>query len=91
MAQTVSLNEVKAELESKVQELQNTLLLQEKQDRKYNLLFYAITEESNEDIEDKFKNIFLNDLKLDMGESVTCILLMGTGYHQRARGQSLSS
>ena len=67
VAQTDSLNKVKAELEGKVQELENKLLLQEKQDRKYNLLFYGITEEPNEDIEDKLKNIFLKDLKLDYG------------------------
>ena len=67
MAQTDSLNKVKAELEGKVPELENKLLLQEKQDGKYNLLFYGITEEPNEDIEDKLKNIFLKNLKLDYG------------------------
>ena len=67
VAQTDSLNKVKAELEGKVQELENKLLLQEKQDRKNNFLFYGITEEPNEDIEDKLKNIFLKDLKLDYG------------------------
>lgn len=64
-AQTEALNKAKEELETKVNTLDNKLLLQEKQDRKYNLLFYGIPEEPSEDLEDKLKNIFLNDLNLD--------------------------
>lgn len=64
-AQTEALNKVKEELETKVKALDDKLLLQEKYDRKYNLLFYGIPEESSEDLEDKLKNLFLNDLNLD--------------------------
>lgn len=64
-AQTEALTKAKEELEEKVKNLENKLLLQEKQDRKYNFLFYGIHEEPNEDIEDKLKNLFLNDLNLD--------------------------
>ena len=63
--QTALLNKVKAELEDKVKDLENKLLLQEKQDRKYNLLFYGITEELNENIENKLKSLFVDDLQLD--------------------------
>ena len=63
--QTAALREMKEELECKVKALENKLLLQEKHDRKYNLLFYGIPEEQNEDIEDKLKNLFVDDLKLD--------------------------
>ena len=62
---TASLNKVKAELEDKVKELENKLLLQEKQDRKYNLLIYGITEAPNENVENKLKSVFVEDLQLD--------------------------
>lgn len=40
-------------------------MLQEKQDRKYNLLFYGIPEEQDENLDDKLKTLFLDDLGLD--------------------------
>ena len=63
--QTASLKAVKAELETKMKELEDKLLLQEKQDRKYNLLFYGIPEEQGENIDDRLKALFLDDLGLD--------------------------
>ena len=36
-----------------------------KHNQKYNFLFYGIQEEQYEDIEDKLKNLFVDDLKLD--------------------------
>lgn len=63
--QTVSLKTIKAELETKVKELEDKLLLQEKQDRKYNLLFYGIPEEQDENLDDKLKTLFLDDLGLE--------------------------
>ena len=52
-AQTASFRKTKEELEGNVRALKNKLLIQEKHDLKYNLLFYGIQEEQNEDIEDK--------------------------------------
>ena len=49
------LREANEKLEGKVNALENKMLLQEKDERKYNLLFYSIQEEQNEDVEDKFK------------------------------------
>ena len=63
--QTASLKAAKAELETKVKELEDKLLLQEKQDRKYNLHFYGIPEEQGENIDDRLKTLFLDDLGLD--------------------------
>ena len=64
-AQSEALDTVKEELETKVKDLEHKLLLQEKQDRKYNLLFYGITEEPEEDVEGKLKQLFLDDLHLN--------------------------
>ena len=64
-AQAEKLKSTKEDLETKIQELENKLLLQEKQDRKYNLLFYGITEDQNENVEDKLRTLFTEDLELD--------------------------
>lgn len=69
VAQTEALKAVKEELETKVKELEtkleNKLQLQEKQDRKYNLLFYGIKEEPGEDVEETLKQLFIDDLHLN--------------------------
>lgn len=58
-------DELKNELEVKVKELEDKLQFQEKQDRKYNLLFYGIKEEPEEDVEEKLKQLFIDDLHLN--------------------------
>ena len=67
--QTEALNTVKEELETKIKELEdkleNKMQLQEKQDRKYNLLFYGIKEEREEDVEETLKQLFVDDLHLN--------------------------
>ena len=63
--QKASLNKVKAEIDSKIQELNQKMLLMEKQDRKYNLLFYGFPEEGSENLFDKLRNIFVKDLDID--------------------------
>ena len=40
-------------------------MLLEKQDRKYNLLFYGIPEEPGEKLYDKMRGYFVNDLGID--------------------------
>lgn len=63
--ETDALNQAKTELEEKVRELEKKLLLQEKQDHKYNLLLYGIIAEAEEDTEDKLRTVFTDDLGLD--------------------------
>ena len=58
--------EAEESLDKKITELDNKLKLLEKHDRKYNLLFYGIPEEAGEDPIDKLRNLFVNDLKIDM-------------------------
>lgn len=52
-------------LEEKIKELDNKLLLLEKHDRKYNLLFYGVPEEQNENVVDTVRELFKNDLEID--------------------------
>lgn len=52
-------------LEEKIKELDNKLLLLEKHDRKYNLLFYGVSEEQNENVIDIVRELFKNDLEIE--------------------------
>lgn len=63
--QTSNLDKAKTEIDAKTQELNQKLLLMEKQDRKYNLLFYGFSEEKDENIFDKLRKVFCNDLGID--------------------------
>ena len=54
-----------AELDEKLKELDDKLMLLEKQDRKYNLLFYGFREEAGENIYNVIRQSLTNDLKLD--------------------------
>lgn len=54
----------KGDMDKKLEEINNKLLLLEKQDRKYNLLFYGIPEERNENVYDKVRDLCLNDLEI---------------------------
>ena len=61
-----NLNKIKAEIDTKLQEMNNKLLLMEKHERKYNLLFYGFPEEKRgENVYEKMRNIFIEDLGLD--------------------------
>lgn len=63
--QTDSMEKSKQELEAKIKQLDDKLLLMEKHDRKYNLLFYGIKEEKDENVYDKMRELFISDLELD--------------------------
>lgn len=64
--QTRNLNKLKAEIDTKMQELNDKLLLMEKHERKYNLLFYGFAEEKRgENVFNKMRKVFVDDLKLD--------------------------
>ena len=53
------------ELDTKLKELDNKLMLLEKQDRKYNLLFYGFKEDAGEDVYNIVRQSLIDDLKLD--------------------------
>ena len=63
--QKASLNKVKAEIDTKIQGLNQKMLLMEKRDKKYNLLFYGFPEEGSENLFDKLKNAFVKNLDID--------------------------
>ena len=64
--QTRNMNKMKADIDTKIQELNQKLLLMEKHERKYNLLFYGFAEEkTGERVFDKMRNVFVDDLRLD--------------------------
>ena len=57
----------RAEMREEVEQLRTKLMILEKQDRKYNLLFYGIREQPSEDTEDIMKEFFRNTLSIDEG------------------------
>ena len=59
------IRKTKEDLNKEIEEIDRKLLLSEKQDRRYNLLFYGIREENDEDISEKLREMFIQDLKLD--------------------------
>ena len=63
--QSDDLEKVKSEMDSKIEQLNQKLLLLEKQDRKYNLIFYGFPEGPNENVVEKLKSMFIKDLKID--------------------------
>lgn len=54
-----------AALDVKLKELDTKLMLLEKQDRKYNLLFYGFQEEAGEDVYSVIRQSLITDLSLD--------------------------
>lgn len=58
-------DKVEKDLDKKINDLNSKLQLLEKHDRKYNLLFYGIKEEPNEDVFDKIKGILCTDMKIE--------------------------
>ena len=63
--QKEELEKAKTELDENNTELKQKLLTLEKQDSKYNLIFYGFPETTNENVVDTLKIIFINDLRID--------------------------
>lgn len=63
--QEENLSKIRSEIDEKVQQLNQKLSMLEKQDRKYNLLFYGIPEERGENIFQKMRHLFESDLGID--------------------------
>ena len=59
-----NLTKMQNEMDLKIKELNEKLLLLEKHDRKYNLLFYGIPEERGEDLFEKMRQLFLDVLDI---------------------------
>lgn len=59
------LKKVKVEVDEKINELNKKPKMMEKQDRKYNLLFYGFQEEKDENLFEKLKDIFIEDMEID--------------------------
>ena len=62
---TTKLEEAEKRIDDKLEELDNKLMLLEKQDRKYNLLFYGIPQEANERLYDKMRYFFETELGIE--------------------------
>lgn len=63
--QDEKLDKVEKDLDKKIKDLDAKLMLLEKHDRKYNLLFYGIKEDHNENIYEKVRELFLTDLEME--------------------------
>ena len=80
------LSKVKAEIEVKLQDLNRKLLIMEKQDRKYNLLFYGFAEEERgENLFDKMRTVFVEDLGIDQQKVEN--MYFAHGHRMPAEGQ----
>ena len=85
VSQTEGIEKAKSDLNQKISELNSKLLLLEKHDRKYNLLFYGIQEEPGEDVIEKLKTMFINDLEID--EDKVESMYFAHGHRLPSRGQ----
>lgn len=64
-SQEEKLKSASAELDEKIKLLDTKLQLLEKQDRKYNLLFYGFQEDAEEDVYEIIRQSLIEDLKLE--------------------------
>lgn len=74
------------ELKEQMRELDNKLVLLEKYDRKYNLLFYGFTEEADEDVFDILKESFITELKVDEERARNMYFSNGHRFPSKAPG-----
>lgn len=63
--QKEELDKTKTELDEKIEKLNMKLLTLEKQDRKYNLIFYGFPEVPSENVIESLKLVFAKDLEID--------------------------
>ena len=80
------LEEAEKRIDDKIKELDNKLLLMEKQDRKYNLLFYGIPEGPNERLYDKMRQFFETDLKIEKEKAQNIHFVNGHRYPTKNKG-----
>lgn len=59
------LAKINSEVNEKVESLNKKLMMLEKHDRKYNLIFHGVTEEQGEKLYNKMRGFFLHSLKIE--------------------------
>ena len=84
--QIKKLEEAEKRVDDKIKELDNKLLLLEKQDRKYNLLFYGIPEEANERLYDKMRHFFATELGIEKEAAQNIHFVNGHRYPTKNKG-----
>ena len=84
--QIKKLEEAEKRVDDKIKELENKLLLLEKQDRKYNLLFYGIPEEANERLYDKMRHFFETELGIEKEAAQNIHFVNGHRYPTKNKG-----
>lgn len=73
-------------LDDKIKLLDQKLMMLEKQDRKYNLLFYGIPEEPDEKLYEKMRHFFMAELKIAKERAQTIHFMNGHRYPSRGAG-----
>lgn len=84
--QKKEMKKMEKSLDEKIKTLDQKLMLLEKQDRKYNLLFYGIPEEPGEKLYDKMRGYFVNDLGIDAERAQKIYFANGHRYPTRSAG-----
>ena len=84
--QTKKLEEAEKRVDEKIKELGNKLLLLEKQDRKYNLLFYGIPQEANERLYDRMRHFFATELGIEKETAQNIHFVNGHRYPTKNKG-----
>ena len=64
-ANAIKFKETEENLDKKIAELNKKLLLAEKQDRKYNLLFYGLQPREHENVYERVRELLVKDMSLD--------------------------
>ena len=78
-----------AKLDVKLKELDDKLMLLEKQDRKYNLLFYGFREDKGENVYNVIRQSLINDLNLDEERVRNMYFAAGHRVPTKAAGPNL--
>ena len=73
-------------VDEKIKLLDQKLMLLEKQDRKYNLLFYGIPEEAEEKLYDKMRRFFVTDLGIEEEKAQSIHFVNGHRYPTKSGG-----
>ena len=86
LKQINKLEKAEKRIDDKIKELDNKLLLLEKQDRKYNLLFYGIPQETNERLYDKMRHFFVTELGIETEKAQNIHFVNGHRYPTKNKG-----
>ena len=76
-------------VDEKIKLLDQKLMRLEKQDRKYNLLFYGIPEEAGEKLYDKMRRFFITDLSIEEEKAQSIHFVNGHRYPTKSGGPNI--